>query len=299
MAPSLQVDFIGIGAPKCGTTWLFYALGQHPDICLSEPKEPRYFSRVDYWAPSSPDKDESPAVYHRDSKDIAWYARHYKHCPPHSTKGEFSTDYMYNEQAPCRIHQNFPNVKLLVCVRNPADWAYSWYIARRDFYSTTTLKTFEAQLDQDPGFLYVGYYAKYLKRYLKYFSKNQIKIILLENVIQDPKQTIRDLLEFVGVNPEIEVDLSSVPKNSTRESFFVSPVPMMKWFSSWLIEHDQAVLLRKIRNLGVENMLLRMTTVDRPRKPMNPQTRERLRRLYRDDIDELETLFALDLAAWK
>jgi hypothetical protein len=44
----LQVDFIGIGAPKCGTTWLFYGLGQHPRICLSEPKEINYFNSRDF-----------------------------------------------------------------------------------------------------------------------------------------------------------------------------------------------------------------------------------------------------------
>jgi hypothetical protein len=206
---------------------------------------------------------------------------------------------MYNEDAPARIHRDFPNVKLLVCVRNPADWAYSWYMARRDYYTATKFKTFEDQLDHDPGFLYVGYYAKYLKRYLQYFQKDHLKIIRFEDIVQEPQATVKDLLEFLRVDPEIEMDLSSVPKNSTRKSRFASPVPVMKWFSAWLIEHNQAVVLRKIRNLGVEKMILRITTVDGPREPMNPQTRERLRRLYRDDIDELETLFGLDLAAWR
>jgi hypothetical protein len=90
-----------------------------------------------------------------------------------------------------------------------------------------------------------------------------------------------------------------VPRNKTRRSRFVSPIPMMKRFSSWMIEHNQAVLLRKLRNLRVERMILRLTTVDSPREPMDQRTRERLRGLYRDDIDELETLFDLDLTAWK
>jgi hypothetical protein len=299
MAPSLQVDFIGIGAPKCGTTWLFYALGLHPDICLSEPKEPRYFSRDDFEIFCDINNDELPSVDHKHAEDLSRYARHYKHCLPHSIKGEFSTDYMYHEEAPRRIYRNFPNIKLLVCVRNPVDWAYSWYSARRDYYNETTYNTIEEQLDHDSGFLYVGYYAKYLKRYLEYFSREQIKIIRFEDIVQEPKRTIRHLFEFLNADPEIPIDLSSVPKNTTKKSRFLSPVPVMKWFSAWMIEHDQAVLLRKIRNLGVEKVLLRMTTVDRPREPMNHQTRERLRGLYRDDIDELELLFGLDLAAWK
>ena len=299
MAPSLQVDFMGIGAPKCGTTWLFYALGQHPDICLSEPKEPRYFSRTDFCTPSSHGNNEPLASDRNELTDLAWYARHYRHCGPDSVKGEFSTDYMYNECAPARIHRYFPNIKLLVCLRNPVDWAYSWYSARRDYYKGTTFQTFEDQLDYDPGFLYVGYYAKYLKNYLTYFAKEQIKIIQFDDIARQPEQTLRDLFRFLALDPEVPLDLSLVPRNTTKRSRFVSPVPLMKWFSAWMIEHNQAKLLRKIRNLGLDNMILRLTTVDSTREPMNQQTRERLQQLYSDEIDELESLFGLDLAAWK
>jgi hypothetical protein len=167
------------------------------------------------------------------------------------------------------------------------------------YYKEKSFKTFEEQLEYDPGFLYVGYYARYLKRYLEYFSKEQIRIIQFEHIVQEPDQTIRGLLDFLALDPEIPLDLSSVPRNNTKRSRFVSPVPIMKRFSAWMIQHDQAKLLRKVRNLGVERMLLRLTTVDYQREPMDPRTRERLRGLYRDDVEELEALFDLDLAAWK
>jgi ASPIC and UnbV len=64
----------------------------------------------------------------------------------------------------------------------PRCWAYSWYMARRGFYSTTTLKTFEAQFDQDPGFLYAVYYAKYLKRYLRQITIIPRKQTILEKL---------------------------------------------------------------------------------------------------------------------
>jgi Sulfotransferase domain len=296
---SLKIDFIGIGAPKCGTTWLFYALGQHPDICLSEPKEPRYFSRADFCNPCRSNKDEPISVDGDDIKDLGSYAKHYTHCVPNSIKGEFSTDYMYNEEAPSRIHRYLPDVKLLVCIRNPVDWAYSWYFAQRHYYKETEHRTFEDQLKNDSGFLDIGCYAKYLKHYLQYFPKNQIRIIQFEHIVERPERTVRDLFEFLTIDPEVALNLSLIPRNSTKKSRFVSPVPLMKWFSTWMIEHDQATLLRKIRNMPIENLILRLTTADCPREPMNQQTRERLRRFYSEDIDELESLFELDLAAWK
>ena len=36
-------DFLIIGAPKAGSTALHVALAQHPELFLSEPKEPKFF----------------------------------------------------------------------------------------------------------------------------------------------------------------------------------------------------------------------------------------------------------------
>ena len=41
-------DFIGIGAEKAGTTWLWDQLSKHPDIAMPYPKELRYFAYRDY-----------------------------------------------------------------------------------------------------------------------------------------------------------------------------------------------------------------------------------------------------------
>ena len=73
----------------------------------------------------------------------------------------------------------------------------------------------------------------------------------------------------------------------------------MAWFTRFLIEHDQAALLQKVRDLGLKEMLLKISTVDCPREPIDPQTQDRLRRLFHDDICELETLLDRDLTAWK
>ena len=35
-----EVGAFLLGAPKCGTTWLAEVLAQHPEICVSDPKEP-------------------------------------------------------------------------------------------------------------------------------------------------------------------------------------------------------------------------------------------------------------------
>ena len=298
LAASLQIDFIGIGAPKCGTSWLFYALGQHPEICLSEPKETRFFTRDDFWTAHGP--EENPTGIDRDQVGgLALYERHYRHCRAGALKGEFSPVYMYNEQAAARIHRHFPAVKLLVCLRDPVDRAHSWYLTSTHYNVENKLQNFEDAIEQDPRCVLAGYYAENLKRYLHYFSKDQIKTILFEDIVQRPEDTIRGLFRFLGVDPEIELDLGSVPKNSAKKSRLISPAPLMAWLSAWLIKHDQAVLLNRLRRSGVKKFLLRLSTAAIQHEPIDPRTRERLRRLFRDDVQELEALFGLDLTAWK
>jgi Sulfotransferase family len=299
MPPSLQIDFIGIGAPKCGSTWVFYALGQHPDICLSEPKETRYFSREDFRPEYTHANAWRPLINSDHADDLTWYARHYRHCPPKALKGEFSPDYIYDEEACSRIHHHFPSVKLLVCLRNPADRAYSMYWARTQYARKNRFETFEQAIEREPRYLLKGQYHKYLKGYLEYFRRNQIKVMLFEDIVNFPEQTIRDLFAFLGLDLGIELDLNRVPKNSAKRSRFVSPAPVMNWLSAWLVERDHAVFLRKIRNLRLKKMLVSISTVECPPGPMSERTRERLRGVFRESIDELEIFLDRDLTAWK
>lgn len=299
LAQSLKVDFIGIGAPRCGTTWLFYALGQHPRICLSEPKEIRYFNREDFMPAYRKGKDELPFINPRHTKNLAWYARHYKHCPGTSISGEFSPQYLFDDEAPARIHRFFPEVKLLACLRDPIDKIHSAYCLRTLYTRIDNYPTFEEAIDNDPRYLRGGYYAANLKRYLTYFKREQIKVVLLEDIVDTPQQTIRGICEFLDLDPEAELKLDRVPKNSARKSRLVSPEPAMRWVARLLINYDLAALLHRIRSLGLKKMLLDMSTVDCPRAPINPRTRDRLRELFHDDVRELEALLDRDLRAWR
>jgi hypothetical protein len=46
-AGSAGPNFLGIGAPRCGTTWLHKMLEQHPDVWLPPIKEVHYFDSLD------------------------------------------------------------------------------------------------------------------------------------------------------------------------------------------------------------------------------------------------------------
>jgi len=299
VADALKIDFMGIGAPKCGSTWLFYALGQHPKICLSEPKEIKYFNHEDFRRPYRPGRDRLPLINAYHLNDFSWYENHYKHCPANMLKGEFSPEYMYDETAARLIHRHFPDINLFACLRKPLDQLYSSFFARSRYAGLDDSETFEQAIDNDPRYLREAHYAKHLKRYFELFDRHQIKVVLMDDIVGEPERTVRDMFEFLELEPNISLDMAKIPKNSAMKRRFISPEPMMRWFTDFLVDHGQAALLHRIRNLGLKNLLMNVSTVAATNEPMRPETRARLAPLFQDDISELEVMLDRDLSAWR
>lgn len=157
MDKNFNIDFIGIGTARSGTTWLFNALGQHPKICLSEPKEVMYFNYYHVHPNSNINKNHT--------KPPSWYRNHFRHCQKNKIKGEFSTSYLYDEKAPLLIKKYFPDVKLIACLRNPIDRAYSEYWMYRNKFKIGD-RTFENTIREERRNIERGFYYKQLKRYL-------------------------------------------------------------------------------------------------------------------------------------
>ena len=102
-------DFIIIGAQRSGTTSLYNYLIEHQNIKSTSQKEIHYFDN-------------------NYDKGLTWYSKKF----PSIRKGieitgEASPYYIFHPHAVNRISKDFPNVKLIVLLRNPIERAYSHY----------------------------------------------------------------------------------------------------------------------------------------------------------------------------
>jgi len=198
-------DFLIIGAPKCGTTSLYYLLTGHPHIKLAAAKELHFFSS------------------HFDL-GIEWYRR----CFPQPTlkdgrltiTGEATPTYLSDLHAPERVAGVVPQARLIVLLRNPVDRAYSRYqMARRKGWETTT--TFEeavgAQqterplgqgestsepgnhitLDDDSWYLSEGTYVDQVARWRSFFREEQMLVLKSEGFSGHPQETLERVLSFL------------------------------------------------------------------------------------------------------
>lgn len=174
-------NFIGIGAPRCGTTWVAEALRFHPEIYIpSNHKEIHFFDQH----------------FH---KGIKWYKNNFSQQKENQITGEITPRYLRGKQTAKIIFQHFPKVKLIVCLRDPIERAFSHYQYLNNF-SNISNSFYDSLFDERYEILKSGKYGEQLERYLRLFQRDQIHIILYDDIISAPEEVITRLYAFLDVN---------------------------------------------------------------------------------------------------
>lgn len=295
-------NFLIIGAAKSGTSSLYRYLKQHPEIFMSPVKEPHYFS---FDAQSKMTKGPGDPI-HKAITDYDQYIQLFAGARDEKAVGEASTSYLYRAEAPGRIHQCLPGVKLIAILRNPAERAFSAYMhvvrdnreTAQDFAAALEMEARRISENWDPiwHFTKVGFYAEQLARYYAQFKREQIRVYLYETLIHDPGAILQDIFNFLGVDPGFSPDMSVRYNVSGKQKsrivqyidkiFFLSSNPI-RWIS---------------RRLIPEMWRWKFTTWIRYKNLQKLEIPEHLRReliaLYKDDILKLQSLIEKDLSAW-
>lgn len=197
-----RIDFLLIGAQKSGTTSLWKHIAAHPQIFVPATKEVEFFS--------------DPQRFERG---LDWYWNTYFSAAPDAAcKGEATTQYMMFPEVSRRIHDAFPEVKLLALLRNPIDRAYSHYrmTVMRGYENRSFDECVDAlqsrsddedgELDIHRDYLRFGEYGRILERYLEHFDTGQFNLVFTEALDADPVQLARTVYEFLGVDPDFRPD---------------------------------------------------------------------------------------------
>lgn len=291
MSESFKLDFIGVAAPRSGTTWISRCLGEHPDICVSSTKEPHFF------------------LYDsRYNQGISWLIkRQFEHYNNEKTKGEWSNMYLYSKEAAMRIKEHNPNIKILICLRNPIDRAYSQYLNRKYNASIMPLYSFKYIVDHEDKYKYLswGAYAKHIKYYQTLFPKENIHIMFYEEWVNNPKQELQKLLLFLGVsNDFIPPSLNSVVSDRGKKKFY--SLYLHSIINKLTLIYKESSLRKILAPFRIRQILRFLKRINRRKSykgfdkpPMNPLRYKRLKEFYKDGKQELEILVGKKLDFWK
>lgn len=273
----MAVDFIGLGAQKAGTSWVYACLYEHPEV-HAPIKELHFFSRA------------------RFEKGKEWYESHFSHAKEGQRVGEFSTSYLYSPETPERIVAMYPEAKLIAILRNPANRAFSQYRNAIKAGEISEDMSYEAYATEEPSVVAQGRYAEQLKRYYSHLPKDQLLVLIYEDIEKDPAAFMRRIYEFLGVDPTFTPSMLNRQINIARTPRVVSLERVIHHIAETLRKTGFDKLVWMIRKSGLPDLLRLVNTKDDSVSTGENQVQID-RKVWKDDVDTLSNMIGRDMVS--
>jgi hypothetical protein len=220
--------------------------------------------------------------------------------------GEASPYYLYHPEVAKRIYDFNPDSKILAILRNPFDASYSTFLMTSRLYSRPEKLSFMNELmkerpDDDnylslPRYLRSRMYDNQLSTYYDVFPKNQIKVLLYEN-LKNIENTMKSIFRFLNINEKFEPDTSlkyNMESKSTQITNYqklVNCIPIKT--RATMLKNIPSFLLNPFKStrLGASESNLRPTICP-------PEAKEFMMPILKPHILRLQDLINRDLSHW-
>ena len=272
----VKPSFLVIGAQKCATTWLSRNIGQHPDSFVPTIDEIHFFNRQ--------------ANY---QKGIEWYQAQFPGYSGQKAVGEFTPNYLWiseddreitennhNYNIPKLVKQHYPDIKLIVSLRNPVKRAISSYhhqIRKRRVHPSSSI----LDVAHQHGILSMGFYDVHLKKWFEYFDRDSFLILIMEeDIIQNCEATLKKVYEFIGVDSNFVPNNAGKKVHARRNDFYT-------YASYYLPESVAKVFDKTLPNVVREADLWKID--------ISESEIEKLKQIYAEHNKELSSLIQREI----
>lgn len=288
-------NFLVIGTPKAGTTSIAAYLGEHPDIFISEEKEPQYFiAEIIKRLP----KDDPLFDHMMKIARLEWqdYLELFANSKNEKFRGEATVHYLYHYDTVIpKVKDRLGDIPIILILRDPVTRAFSNYT----FQNRDQTCSFEEALELEEerknkgwnSFWYYkeeGKYCAPVTAYLDNFSN--VYIGTFEDFKKDSIKFMQDIYEFLGVDKTFLPNV--IKKHNT------TMVPQNR-FILWIyyLQHKYGIntgLLPKSLKREFRKRFFKKSD-----QQLLPKTEKYLYHFFEDDIRCLEKKTGLDLNQWK
>jgi hypothetical protein len=277
--PQVLPNLFIIGAAKSGTTSLHRYLDAHPEISMSEPKEPRIFADA-RWQEKLPD-----------------YAAMFS-SPGAPVRGESSTRYTrfpVSQGIPKRVASACPDARLIYVVRDPVDRIVANWVQRyAALIEHRSLDNVLKDLDQPANFyVSASRYATQIEQWLECFERERILVIDQGDLRRDRTRTLLEVLRFLEVEEEVPPNLDT-EFNVSNSKERMTPAAARLWFAV-----GAPAARRLPAPVGRYISDSRLFPVEKVGKPaLSDQLRAELTAELRGEADRFRDLTEMKFASW-
>lgn len=286
----MLVDFFIVGAPKAGTTSLFYYLNKNKGICMSSIKEPNFFSSQDL---------KIQKIYY-DSlilDNLKEYERIFTPKNKQQIIGEASVSYLFYPNVANRIFDYNPRSKIIIILRDPVERAFSHYSMdlRLGHVKQSLDELFDLGLNNKDNlffqqYILLGQYYEQVNRYIEVFGRENICVKFYDELKLDASSFYSDILKFLHQENDHNIDFNQ-PFNKSK----LPSNKFIKWLYSWPI-------IRKISLIFLPLSVIEFINLNFFKENNNIITNDlksKLHSFFLEDIEKLEKLLSKDLKSWK
>lgn len=263
-----KLDYFVIGAQKCATSWLYYCLRDHSEICVPNKKLEAGYVGGKMFA----------------EKGEAWFFDRFMPKEGQVT-GDISVEYLWDEGAAEALRPYAEGAKLIVSLRHPVDRmvsGYFWLLRKGDMPNIPLEDGIAPILAAKPGFpdpleeplaQAVGrsLYGPQLQRFIDIYGAENIKVVLYEEIAADGLAKVQEIYDYLGVASDfVPPSLGSAPKKNS--------------YNRWLLAIENATTSKVVAKLC--NYAHQSITFISPRKDILPKpVRAHLDTLFAPAID--------------
>lgn len=292
-------NFLVIGAARSGTTALTSFLGEHPDVFVATPKEPHFLA----FAGGAPrfsglgDDDLINRIAVRDEQ--AWRGLFRGRSERRLGEGSVTTLAYPDVSIPAIERYCAPGCRLVVMLRDPVDRAFSsWlYLRSRGHDAGSFEECLAAEEERTrAGWSHMWQLAR-LSRYAEQLapfvaaSRDRLLVVVQEEFAADPSGQLRRVLEFLDVDPGVDID----PSRRVN----AAGLPRSRAVTSALNTLRRSPSLRRLVTTVVpQRQRERIRSANLDRTTVDPATRARLAAALADDVRDLQDLLGRRLPMW-
>ncbi|EDM85037.1 sulfotransferase [Limnobacter sp. MED105] len=296
-----DLDFLVIGAQKSATTYLQFALSDHPLIFM--PKgEISFFEDPDY------DVEKFDQIFDglfpQDSNQLFL--------------GIKRPNYLGKPEVPQRVAHHFPNAKIIAVLRNPVDRFVSAYFhyARGGFVPVEPIdlaiekilycKEYQSKYKRSAEIVEFGLYSKYLNLYSSYYERGLLKLVTHDQMLNDPDLVIKDIYHFIGVDESYKP--TTMSERPQLVIYNVTRLKLLRMFNMLTSRYNSDFtrgygkksvfhkILSKLYEYFDAFVMSKFFENNKPR--LSVKSRLILRDVYKEDVRVLKAKYGIDISDW-